>query len=147
MRATTSKIQRPVFTDAWLHVAFMFKYLIFAAFGLVGALSSVPAIAAVAGALYEFLWAISIAVVNAATVGLIAYNIKHGYDRTSTRAIEWEWYATFLIIGLVLTYSVALITLSLGGSDTRDSLAIISMALLVFPVWRIRFLYRIIRGK
>lgn len=138
-------LSRPVLTDGWLHAAFAIKYLIFAAFGIIGALSSVPAIAEVAGALYEFAWATSIAIVNLMTVVLIFRNIRTGYLRE--KPVKYEWYLTFLIVGLVATYSIALLTLAFGDSDSRNSVAIISFALLIFPIWRIRYLYRILRGK
>lgn len=139
------KLSRPAVTDRWFDVSFAIKYFIFGVFGVVGFFTSVPAIAEIGGSLYEFLWTFSIAVMGFAAAALVFKNVHGNYSRL--RLVQWEWYATILLTGLVLTYSAALLILSIQGYERRFSLSIISLALLVFPVFRIRYLYRFLRGK
>ena len=141
----TSKLKKPVLTDRSLDLAFAVKFFIFAGFGLGGALSTVPAIAEVAGALYEFLWTISIFIIGSVTALLTLWNIHTDYFRT--RFVKWEWYGTILMTGLIATYALALSTLAVQGFERRFSLSIISFALLVFPVWRIRDLFKRLKGR
>lgn len=135
-----SKVTAPVLTDKTLDLAFAVKYFIFSVFGAVGAASTVPAISVVGGAVYELFWTISIFLVSLAATALVLYNLFH--QPTKWNTIKLEFYTTIGVVFLVGTYSGALITLALQGSDTRYSLAVISLSLLVFPVWRLRQLWK-----
>lgn len=131
------KALKPVLVDETIYRAFAAKYIIYGVFGLAGALTSVPSVTEVAGELYATIWA-SLMSLLSFVVAWLAWGGKHE---------RGELYATICLIGLILVYSISLILLALGGSSGRSALAVIATALLVFPIWRVRFLFRKLRHE
>lgn len=127
-----------VLVDRSLNRAIGIKYVIFAAFGLVGVARGIPAFAATGGTLIETIYAGLILIV-CSIAAPIAWNGVHE---------KKELYAGIGVITVILTYVVALIVLAVQGLGSRDSLAVIATALLVLPTWRTFFLFgKVRRGE
>ena len=133
----SNKTLKPVLVDETIYHAFTAKYIIYGIFGLAGAITSVPSVTEVAGELYATIWALMVSVLSF-VVAWLSWGGRHE---------RGELYATICLIGLILVYSISLILLALNGSSGRSALAVLATALLVFPVWRVRFLYRKLRHE
>lgn len=131
-----SKRRKPLLVDDSLNKAFTVKYVIYALFGLSGVLVGIPSITIVAGEWASTLLAAIVAV--SSTLAAIAswHSIKGG------KWVGRELYATIIAVVFLGVYSVTLIVLALQGVGNRSNLAIIALAFLVFPIWKILFILR-----
>lgn len=124
----------PILVDNSMNRAFAIKYAIYALFGFAGVLTSIPSITDVAGE--------TVATIVAAVVMTSALICACAAWRTE-RGRFWqklEIYSTISLISFVLVYNVCLVWLAVTGDMGRVGVAVISTALLVFPVWRCRYL-------
>lgn len=135
MSRTTTK-SLPVLTDNSLNRAFSVKYAIYSAFGLSGIITHIPSLSLIAGEAVATILAAVVAVAGA-LASIAAWNfIKGG------KWIKREFYATIFLVSFVGMYDIALIILTFLGEGDRLNLAIIASALLVMPIWRIRYILK-----
>lgn len=127
---------KPLLVDNSLNRAFAIKYGIYAVFGFSGMVSHVPSIALVAGQLVATIVGgiIGVAGVWAAAS---AWNFMK-----SPRWQRSEVYATVTLVAFVSVYVATLLYLAAIGEGSRLNLAIIATALLVMPIWRIRYIIK-----
>lgn len=126
----------PVLVDNSLNRAIAIKYVIYALFGLAGVLTTIPSVTELAGEVSAALLA-SIVMVSSIGAAVAAWN--------STKNIKWEKIEIFTTITMVCfigVYNFALIYLSIAGDVDRINVAVIASALLVIPIWRIRYLFK-----
>ena len=126
----------PVLTDNSLNVAFAIKYFIYALFGISGVAIAVPSFAEVAGGVAALVLA-AIVAVSASIASVAAF-----MHQKNTEWMKLEFYSSCVMVIFVGLYSGSLIYLSITGDANRINLAIIATALLVMPIWRLRFLYK-----
>lgn len=132
----STKNQKPVLVDDSLFKAFSIKYFIYAVFGLSGLLVAVPSIAETAGEFSARAISATIMVLGA----LSAFAVLRAIDSTGWERVEF--YSTIGLISFVAMYDVSAIYLAALGSDSRINLAIIASALLVMPLWRVRWILK-----
>lgn len=126
----------PVLVDNSLNRAIAIKYVIYSLFGLAGVLTTIPSITQLAGEVSAVILA-AIVMVTSIAAAVAAWN--------SARNAQWEKVEIFTTITMVCfigVYNFALVYLSLGGDLDRVNVAVISSALLVIPIWRIRYLIK-----
>ncbi len=130
----------PILVDNSLNRAFAVKYAVFAAFGLSAIFFGVPSIAE--------LWSHTVAnitgfmvFISATTAALAAWNTE--------KHVRWRKvgiYAGYAFIFSGALYDIALVILAFAGDDRRVSAAIISAALIVMPIWYVRYLIRRVKA-
>lgn len=126
----------PILVDNSLNIAFAIKYFIYFMFGVSGFVVSVPSITEFAG---EVVATLTTAIVGvAALISSVCAYLSH----KSLKYQKVEFYSTIVLISFVLVYDGSIIALAFAGDDGRINLAIIATALLVMPIWRLRYLYR-----
>ncbi|AGY47144.1 holin/anti-holin [Clavibacter phage CN1A] len=129
--------------DTSLNYAFAIKYLVYAIFGVVGTIFSVPVIANVGGTYYESIWCFSITILAV----LSAYRVwKNAKLAVSVRDMKKEIWLTLPMNILLSLYGIFMTVLVLNGDLTRLSLAVLAYALVVMPTWRVVFLVGNIRN-
>ena len=122
--------------DNSLNVAFAIKYFIYAAFGASGVFSVIPSVALVGG------------VTAARALGLVVFVLGVAVGTSALKSlssVKWErreFYGTIALIAFIGMYNASLIYLALHGIGDRVGLAIIATALLVFPIWKLRYILR-----
>lgn len=126
----------PVLVDETLNWAFAVKYFIYAFFGLAGALSSIPSVAALAGSLVASTLGIIIAL--SATVA----GISTLHATRSKRAEMWEFYSTVTLVAFIMVFISSIVYLAFQGSHQGMSLAVIASALIVLPCWKLSWTIR-----
>lgn len=133
---TARQHQKPMLVDNSLNRAFSVKHLIFAVFGISGIITSIPSISIVAG---EFIATIISGIITVAAVvaAYFSWNFLRG-----PRYQRWELYSTITVVVFVGVYVANLIYLAVIGEGNRINVAVIASALLVFPVWRIKFILK-----
>lgn len=126
----------PVLVDNSLNRAIAIKYAIYALFGLAGVITNVPSIEQLAGQAIATVLA-AIVMVSSVTAGVSAWNCAKNaiWERI-------EIFSTIVMVCFIAVYNFALIWLSILGDVGRINVAVIAMALLVIPIWRIRYLVR-----
>lgn len=128
--------RKPILVDESMNIAFAVKYAIYALFGFAGIFFAVPSIAEVAGG--PAARVISALVFLLSTVACVStYR-----SLNSSRWERVEFYSTIGLISFVAVYDAAAIWLTILGSTGRLNLAIIASALLVFPGWRVYYIYK-----
>lgn len=129
--------QVPVLVDNSLNRAFALKYAIYAAFGVSGLLVGVPSFAAISSQLVAFVLA------GVVAISSILASISVWHSVVGGIWVKRELYATIVMITFVGFYDAALFYLTIfEGSSERTSAAVISLALIVLPIWRIRHILR-----
>lgn len=126
----------PILVDNGLNRAIAIKYAIFSLFGLTGIITAIPSITELSTA---FVAQIVSAVVflSAGVACVAAWNSAKG-DRWE----RVEIFSGITFISFATIYAFALIYLALMGDDNRVNAAVLTTALLVIPVWRVRYLIR-----
>jgi hypothetical protein len=123
--------RKPILVDSSLHTAFAIKYAIYAAFGLLGTVYGPPSIALVAGATVAHTVSLIIFVCSiVAMAATLRSHIKPIWKKV-------ELYSTIGVVSFVSVYFVSAATLAVLGDSSRANLAIIAIALIVLPTWRI----------
>ena len=126
----------PILTDNSLNRAFAVKYAIYSLFGLSGLITHIPSIAAVVGEVIATFLA-GVVFISSALASVSAWHsVKGG------AWVKRELYATIVLVSFVAVYNITLIYLAAIGSTSRINLAIIASALLVMPIWRIRYILK-----
>jgi hypothetical protein len=131
----------PILIDNSLNRAFAVKYALFSLFGLAGFLTDIPAITEMSGQAVASVVGF-IVFVGAGLSSFAAWNSEKGIDWK-----KFEIYSTYFFMASVGIYSADMIWLAITGSEGRIALAFLSLALLVMPVWRLRFLIRRTRSN
>lgn len=126
----------PVLTDNSLNRAFAVKYAIYSLFGLSGVITHIPSVAEITGEVVATLLAGIVCIAGALASVSAWHSVKEGVW------VKRELYATIVLVSFVAVYNIALIYLAAIGSVSRVNLAIIASALLVMPIWRIRFILK-----
>lgn len=126
----------PILTDNSLNRAIAIKYVIFSLFGLAGFLTDIPAIRELSGEGVASVVGF-IVFISAAVCALSAWKSERG-----ERWRRAEIYASFFFFAATSIYSMDLIWLAVTGSTGRIGVALLSIALLVIPIWRTRWLIR-----
>lgn len=126
----------PMLVDNGLNRAFAIKYAIYALFGLTGIFTRIPSVSEVSGeAVAQVVAACVFA--SAAIASVSAWNFQRG--------LRWwkaELYSTYFMISFILVYNVTLVYLTLSGDAQRMNLAVLALAFLVMPIWRVRDLIK-----
>lgn len=131
----------PILVDNSMNRAFAVKYALFSLFGAAGFLTDIPAITEMSGQAVASVVGF-IVFTSAGITSLAAWN--------SEKFKEWrkfEIYSTYFFLASVGIYSIDMIWLAFSGSHGRIALAFLSLALLVMPVWRLRYLIRRTRSN
>lgn len=126
----------PILVDNSLNKAMAIKYVIFALFGLAGVVSRLPTVAEfIGGALASFTSAI--VCISAAFAAMGAWN--------STKGNHWEKveiYSAIIFVSFSAIWAMASVWLFVAGAADRITSVPLSLALLVMPIWRIRYLIK-----
>ena len=126
----------PILVDSSLNRAIGIKYVIYAVFGLTGIFTHIPSVAELTGA--------GVATVMAVLVMVFATSAAIGAFK-SIQSERWErveLHSTIALISFVSVYNFSLIYLAITGSEGRVNLAVLATALLVMPIWRVRYIIR-----
>lgn len=122
--------------DNGLNRAFAVKYAIYALFGFTGIFTKIPSLAEVSGGAVAQVVAACV-FVSALAASVSAWNFQKG--------LRWwkaELYSTYFMMSFILVYNVALVYLTLSGDADRMNLAVLALAFLVMPLWRVRDLIK-----
>jgi hypothetical protein len=131
----------PILVDNSLNRAFAIKYAVFAGFGLSAVFFGLPSVSELWGGGLAFITGIMV-FLSAAAAGVAAWYTERG--------IRWQKAGIYCGYGFIFSaglYAVALMILTFQGDGRRASAAIISLALLVMPIWYIRYLIRRVRNR
>jgi glucan phosphoethanolaminetransferase (alkaline phosphatase superfamily) len=139
MEASPNTRRVPVLVDSRLNTAFMIKYIIYAVFGLLGAISGTPTVEAVAGLTVARTVAAFICVGAIVAAVAVKYSIK---SRVWKRI---ELYATWVVISFVSVYFISAVILAFQGDRGRVSAGMLALGLIVLPIWRIGWLIKELR--
>lgn len=126
----------PVLADNSLNRAFAVKYAIYAAFGVSGVITHIPSLAIIAGEAAATILA-GVVALTGVLAAISAWNSIAGGVW-----VRRELYATITLCAFIAMYDIALYILSIVGVGDRINLAIIATALLVMPLWRIRWILK-----
>lgn len=130
----------PILVDDSLNKAMSIKYAIFSLFGFAGIYTRIPAISEVSGNTVALITAV-VVFLSAGVAAIAAWRCERG--------VKWrklEIYSAEVFVPFAAMYAIALLWLSLVvGDDQRIGTTVLSMALLIMPIWRIRYLIR--RGR
>lgn len=129
----------PILVDDSLNKAMSIKYAIFSLFGFAGIYTRMPAISEVSGDTVALITAV-VVFISAALASLAAWRCERG--------VKWrklEIYSAEVFVCFSAVYAMTLLWLSLLGDDQRIGVTALTMALLIMPIWRIRYLIR--RGR
>lgn len=131
----------PVLIDNSLNRAIALKYALFSLFGLAGFLTDIPAISDMSGEAVASVVGF-IVFMSAGLCSLSAWHTEKGREWR-----KFEIYTSYFFLASVGIYSIDMIWLAVTGSQGRIALAFLSLALLVIPVWRTRWLIRRTRAN
>lgn len=128
----------PVFVDKTLLWALSIWYAVFAFWGVAAFYFGIRTIDITAGDSFGAWYALAICLVSAILLPLPIFpdNEKHVAERV-------EKYVTIAWLAIVSLYPISLAYQTIVNyDDTRAQLTVLSLAYLVFPIWRFTFLFR-----
>lgn len=134
--ANHRKQVNPMLVDESLNWAFAVKYFIYALFGLAGAISSIPAIALLAGD--------AVATTVGSIIALAAAVASFSTLRASHNKVAkmLEFYSTVILVVFIMVYIFALSYLAIQGDHDRIAVAVIASGLVVLPCWKLSWIIR-----
>lgn len=126
----------PILVDNSLNKAYTIKYALFSLFGLAGFLTDIPAISEMSGETVASIVG-AVIFISAGLASFAAWRTERGpYWR------QLETYAAITFVSFASIYSFDLIWLASNGDPGRTAVAVLSLALMTMPIWRVRWLIR-----
>ncbi len=140
MEASANTRRVPVVVDSRLNTAFMIKYIVYAVFGFLGAITGTPTVAQVAGMPVARTVAAFICVGSV----LAAVAVKKSIVSRTWKRVEL--FATWIVVSFVSVYFVSATILAIQGDNQRVSSGMLALGLIVLPLWRIGWLIKELRN-
>lgn len=146
MSKTLDGRRTPLVVDRTLDIAFIVMYVIFMLWALISSVENIPSFDRVTSTFYQFVYggAVGTFAAVAATAAVLQF-IKTGGVRKDHKE-KIELYSVVLMTGFIFVYPCVLaFNLFILHTHGVDAAFVLSLFYLVFPLWRIRHLWKRIK--